>query len=444
MDAWELPGSAGRASSGGRADRRHRTTLTPGCAPSRSNRRGRSGGWCAGVLWRRRCAPRLRGRARWRPGRTRSQWGTPPGVRRGSARRRGRPWRYRAAPPSLRRLVFVVAGDFAGLAPYQVGVDQRVEIAFQDAVHVADGKPAAQILHQAVGGQDVVADLAAEVDFEFGILGLAGLHALLCQFELVEPGTQLLHRRSPVRVLPPVGRALHHDAAWEMRHPHGGIGHVDMLSAGAAGPECIDAQVLFLDIDLDFVVHLREDEDAGEGGVTARVGVEGRDAHQAVDADFGLQQAVGVLAVDLEGGALDARTFAFQAVGHDGGEALALGPPQVHAEQHLGPILALRAAGAGVYGDDGGTRVVFAGQEHGRFQALQVLGVGLEIALDIADDGFAFAGEFEQGVEIVRHAVDAAIVGDSLFQAFAGLHHLLALVGLIPEVGRGNLLFGLG
>src|ERR1019366_7471832 len=115
---------------------------------------------------------------------------------------------------------------------------------------------------------------------------------------------------------------------------------IDTFRAGAAGPECIDAQVLFLDIDLDFVVHLREDEDAGEGGVTARVGVEGRDAHQAVDADFGLQQAVGVLAVDLEGGALDARSFAFQAVGHDGGEALALGPPQVHAEQHLGPILA--------------------------------------------------------------------------------------------------------
>jgi hypothetical protein len=40
--------------------------------------------------------------------------------------------------------------------------------------------------------------------------------------------------------------------------------------------------------------------------------------------------------------------------------------------------------------------------------------------------------------------VYAAIVGDSLFQAFAGLHDFLALFGLIPEVGGGDLLFGLG
>ena len=166
--------------------------------------------------------------------------------------------------------------------------------------------------------------------------------------------------------------ALHDDAAGEMRDAHGGIGHVDVLAAGAAGAEGIDAQVLVLDIDLDFVVHLREDEDAGEGGVAARVGVEGRDADQAVDADFGLQQAVGVLAVDFEGGALDAGAFAFQTVGHHGGKALSLGPSQVHAEQHLGPILALRAAGAGMDGHDGRARVVLAGEEHAGFQALQV------------------------------------------------------------------------
>ena len=125
-------------------------------------------------------------------------------------------------------------------------------------------------------------------------------------------------------------------------------------------------------------------------------------------------------------------------------EALALGPSQVHAQQHLGPILALRAAGAGVDGHDGGARVVFAGEQHGGFQALQVLGVGLEVALDIGGDGFAFAGEFEEGVEVVGHAAYAVVVGDGLFQALAGLHDLLAFFGLIPEVGGGDLLFAFG
>ena len=42
------------------------------------------------------------------------------------------------------------------------------------------------------------------------------------------------------------------------------------------------------------------------------------------------------------------------------------------------------AAGAGVYGHDGGARVVLAGEQHGSLQALQVFGVGLEVAFDIA------------------------------------------------------------
>ncbi len=109
--------------------------------------------------------------------------------------------------------------------------------------------------------------------------------------------------------------------------------------------------------------------------MAARVGVERRDAHQAVDADFRLQQAVGVLAVDFEGDALDARAFAFQPVGDHGLEAVALRPAQVHAQQHLGPILALGAAGAGVDGHDGAARVVLAGEQHGGFQALEQFAV---------------------------------------------------------------------
>ena len=71
-----------------------------------------------------------------------------------------------------------------------------------------------------------------------------------------------------------------------------------MLAAGAAGPEGVDAQVFFLDVDLDAVVHLRQDLHRGKGGVAAAAGVEGRDAHQAVDAVFALQIAEGVGTAD--------------------------------------------------------------------------------------------------------------------------------------------------
>ena len=76
----------------------------------------------------------------------------------------------------------------------------------------------------------------------------------------------------------------------------------------------------------------------------------------------------GVLADDGEGGRLDARLFAVLVVVHLRLEALLLGPAQIHAHQHLGPVLALRAARAGMHGDNGIQRIGLA-REHGpRFQ----------------------------------------------------------------------------
>ena len=92
---------------------------------------------------------------------------------------------------------------------------------------------------------------------------------------------------------------------------------------------------------------------------------------------------------------------------------------------------------------DGATRVVGAGEQHGGFQALQQIGIDFAIALDIGLHVFAFAGQFEHGVEIVCHGADPLVVGDGLFQLLAFLHDFLAFLGLVPEVGRGDLLLGL-
>jgi len=65
-----------------------------------------------------------------------------------------------------------------------------------------------------------------------------------------------------------------------------------------------------------------------------------------MDAAFGLEVAVRRPAVDRYGDALDAGLLAVGLVEDLGGEAMALGPTQVHPQQHLGPVGGFGAAGA--------------------------------------------------------------------------------------------------
>ena len=124
---------------------------------------------------------------------------------------------------------------------------------------------------------------------------------------------------------------LHHDAGRQVRDAHRGLGLVDVLAAGAGGAVDVDAQVGRVDLHLDRLVHLGVDEDAGERGVAARVGVERRLAHQAVHAVLGAQVAVGVVAGDLEGRVLDARHLAVGLLEDLDAEALLVAVLEVHA-----------------------------------------------------------------------------------------------------------------
>ena len=57
----------------------------------------------------------------------------------------------------------------------------------------------------------------------------------------------------------------------DVRDAHRRLGLVDVLAARAARAHDVDAQVLLVDLDLDGLVDVRVDEDAGERGVAARV-----------------------------------------------------------------------------------------------------------------------------------------------------------------------------
>src|SRR6185436_3394312 len=120
---------------------------------------------------------------------------------------------------------------------------------------------------------------------------------------------------------------LHDDARRQVRDAHGGVGGVDSLPSGPRGAEHVDADLVLADVDLD-VIDLRGDRHRGEAGLPPAGRVEGRDAHETVDARLTLEIPVGVLAGDLDRRGLDARLFAGQQIDDLGLEADALEPAQ--------------------------------------------------------------------------------------------------------------------
>ena len=180
--------------------------------------------------------------------------------------------------------------------------------------------------------------------------------------------------------------------------------------------EGIDAQVFQLDIDLDLVVDLRIDEHRSERSVPPRVGIERRDAHQPVHADFGLQQAVGVLAVDFEGDRLDARAFAFQPVGDDRSSKSLRSAQRRYMRSSISAQSWLSVPPAPGWMVTMASRASFSPESSIASSSLSSMRrEGLFISRSIsAFDVFAFARQFEQRVEVEVSAGDAGVVLDAL------------------------------
>src|SRR6202011_5804384 len=119
--------------------------------------------------------------------------------------------------------------------------------------------------------------------------------------------------------------------------------------AGPRGAVGVDAQILVEDVDFDLLVDDRVDPYRGKAGVAPRGRIERRDAHEAVHATLGLQPAIGVDAADLDRRRLDAGAFAGAFFQPFDLVAVVLGPADIHAQQHLGPVLRLGSAGPGMH-----------------------------------------------------------------------------------------------
>ena len=213
------------------------------------------------------------------------------------------------------------------------------------------------------------------------------------------------------------------------------FGLVDVLAAGATRAHRVDPDVGFLDIDVDAVIDDRIDVDARERGVPARVGIERRDANQAVHAVLGLEPAEGVATLDLDGRRFDARLFPrglfqiFDLV------AVLLGPARVHAKQHVGPVLALGAARAGVDLEIGIVGIGLA-----RKQRLELAPGHLGLELLERDFGVGDGGavvlrlaELDHGELVVELLLDASDGGELILERGALLHHALRALLVVPE-----------
>ena len=77
-------------------------------------------------------------------------------------------------------------------------------------------------------------------------------------------------------------------------------------------------------------------------------------------------------------------------------EAAALGPPQIHAQQHFGPVLRLGAAGAGVDGDDRVLAIVLAAEHLLDLAGLHFLIERLERLREFGVDWLARLGPFDE------------------------------------------------
>jgi hypothetical protein len=129
--------------------------------------------------------------------------------------------------------------------------------------------------------------------------------------------------------------------------------------------------------------------------------IERGNSDEAVHAGFGRHQPEGVLTGQREGHALEPGLFARLIVEQLALEAAALGPLQVHAQQHLGPVLRLSAAGAGMNRDDRVRRVVLATEHLLGFRRVNLRLERIERHFEIRGDVFPALRPFDQDADVV-------------------------------------------
>ena len=207
-----------------------------------------------------------------------------------------------------------------------------------------------------------------------------------------------------------------------------------MLPALAARAVCIDAQVFRANVDLNGVVDFRRNINAGKRSMPPLRRIERRNPHQPMHSRFARQKTKGILTRDGEGSRFDARLIPILVVVHLGLIAILLRPAQVHAHQHLSPVLAFRPAGARMHGNNGVQRIGLAREHRLGLKRLAELAQRIHLPLQVRQHFLgSLARQLKIRLDIPQPAHQLLVIRNQHFQPFAVAHQRLAGGRIRPQ-----------
>lgn len=164
--------------------------------------------------------------------------------------------------------------------------------------------------------------------------------------------------------------------------------------------------------------------------------IKGRNANQPMNAGLGGQQTVRIFAFHSKRHSFEAGFFARLVIDNFGLETTLLCPFQIHAEQHLGPILRLSASCPWVDCADGVQLIVAAAEQHFRFRDADLVLQVFEPRAKFFQRIRIFIGKFKQHGCVSNFGIKVFLPFDLLFQDTSALQKFLRSVLIVPEVGR--------
>src|SRR6185369_13374521 len=324
--------------------------------------------------------------------------------------------------------------------PHKKRHDELLKLAVEHCIRIAGLDSCPEIFHHLVGMEHIRAYLAPPTDLLLvgGKLGCSGF--ALLQFFFVQLGAEHLHRGSLVHMLAALALAGNDDSGRDMGYPDCRIGRIYMLPARPARSEGIDTKIGLDNFYFDIVGDLGKGENGSKRGVAAGIAVEGRYSYKTVNSSLGLEIAVGVFTGDGEGAALHAGLIAGLIFGNLGSPPLAFAVAEIHPQEHLGPVLGLGPAGAGIYGKVAGAAIVRSG-EH----PLEFGGNHLFFKLFIQFVSFLksrlvldLAAELDKHADIFSLTLQAVPARQYLFDHGSFAKDDLRPLIIIPETGCGD------
>ena len=172
--------------------------------------------------------------------------------------------------------------------------------------------------------------------------------------------------------------------------------------------------------------------------MAARRLVERRNPDQTVNAGFGRQQPVGVLARHENGRTLQPCFIAGLIIDQFAFEAPAFCPAKIHAEQHLRPILRLGSASARMDREDGVLAIVLATEHFLDLAGLHFLIERIKGLAELSVDGFSSLRPFDEHRQIVALLFQRSNEIELLLQPATALQNLLGFGLVFPEIRRGG------